>query len=196
MSLSVGVLTGGPGDRVAAALGLLRGVADEIVVALDDRAGEDVEAPLAAVADRVIRYPDADPADRPLAWLHAECRGDWALTIGDDEVPAAALLEALPGLARARDVTHYWLPRRRLYGDLDRWLDARPWRPDYQPRLVLNDRRVLTFPAESRFPVKVLGPARYLDTGLYHLEALLDSREGGPGPADPRRRRCRPRISR
>ena len=177
MSFSVNVMTRGPGDRVAAMLSLFRGVADEILVALDDRAGPEVEAPLAAVADRVIRYPYADPVDRPLAWLHAECRGDWVLTIDDDEVPMQALLDALPALARADDVTHYWLPRRWLFGELDRWLDARPWRPDYQPRLVLNDPRVLSFPTETHVPVKVLGPSRYLDAGFYHLDTLLNSRE-------------------
>ena len=159
-SFSVNVMTRGPGERVAAMLSLFRGVADEILVAVDDRAGPEVEEPLAAVANRVVRYPYADPVDRPLAWLHAECRGDWVLTIDDDEVPMQALLDTLPELAQADDVTHYWLPRRWLYGELDRWLDTRPWRPDYQPRLVLNDPRVLSFPDETHVPVKVLGPSR------------------------------------
>ena len=101
VSFSVNVMTRGPGERVAAMLSLFRGIADEILVALDDRAGPEVEGPLAAVADRVIRYPYADPVDRPLAWLHAECRGDWVLTIDDDEVPMQALLDALPALAQA-----------------------------------------------------------------------------------------------
>ena len=177
MSFSVNVMTRGPGERVAAMLSLFRGIADEILVALDDRAGPEVEAPLAAVADRVVRYPYADPVDRPLAWLHAECRVDWVLTIDDDEVPMQALLDALPVLAQGEDVTHYWLPRRWLFGEPDRWLDARPWRPDYQPRLVLNDRRVLSFSTETHVPVKVLGPSRYLDAGFYHLDTLLNSRE-------------------
>src|SRR6185369_493075 len=72
MSFSVNLMTRGPGERVAAMLSLFRGIADEILVALDDRAGPEVEEPLAAVANRVVRYPYADPVDRPLAWLHAE----------------------------------------------------------------------------------------------------------------------------
>jgi hypothetical protein len=125
----------------------------------------------------VIHYPYAEPVDRPLAWIHSECRGDWVLTVDDDEIPSLALLDGLPALAAATDVTHYWLPRRWLYPTADRYLDARPWRPDYQPRLVLNDRRVLTFLEETHVPVAVLGPSRYLAEGLYHLDTLLNSRE-------------------
>src|SRR5207244_4612445 len=109
------VMTRGPADRVAAMLSLFRVVADEIFVALDDRAEPDVEAALGAVGDRVIRYPYAEPVDRPLAWIHSECRGEWVLTVDDDEVPSRALLDALPELVAADDVTHYWLPRRWLY---------------------------------------------------------------------------------
>jgi hypothetical protein len=136
-----------------------------------------VEAALASVADRLLRYPYEEPVDRPLAWIHARCSGDWVLTVDDDELPSQALLDALPELSAARDVTHYWVPRRWLYPTADRYLDARPWRPDYQPRLVLNDPRFVSFPAETHVPVAAIGPCRYLDTPLYHLDALLNSRE-------------------
>jgi hypothetical protein len=177
VSLSVNCMTRGPADRVAAMLGLFRGVADEVVVAVDDRAGDEVEAALASVATRLLRYPYAEPVDRPLAWIHARCTGEWVLTIDDDEIPAQALLDSLRGLTSARDVTHYWLPRRWLYPTPDSYLDARPWRPDYQPRLVLNDPRLVSFPAETHVPVAAIGPSRYLDTPLYHLDTLLNSRE-------------------
>jgi hypothetical protein len=170
-------MTRGPADRVAAMLGLFRRVADEVVVAVDDRAGEEVEAALASVADRLLRYPYEEPVDRPLAWIHAQCSGDWVLTVDDDELPSQALLDVLPALARARDVTHYWLPRRWLYPTPDRYLAARPWRPDYQPRMVLNDPRFISFPAETHVPVAAIGPCRYLEQPLYHLDALLTSRE-------------------
>ncbi|HZT45933.1 MAG TPA: hypothetical protein VFA24_07100 [Gaiellaceae bacterium] len=177
MRLSVNCMTRGPAARVAAMLALFRGVADEIVVAVDDRAGEEVEAALASVADRLLRYPYAEPVDRPLAWIHAQCAGEWVLTVDDDEIPGRALLDFLPALAEARDVTHYWLPRRWVYPTADRYLDARPWRPDYQPRLVLNDPRMLSFTPETHVPVKAIGPSRYLDAPLYHLDTLLNSRE-------------------
>jgi hypothetical protein len=177
MSLSVNCMTRGPADRVGAMLGLFRPVADEIVVAVDDRAGPEVEAALASVATRLVRYPYEEPVDRPLAWIHARCAGEWVLTVDDDEIPSRGLLDALRALTSARDVTHYWLPRRWLYPTVDRYLDARPWRPDYQPRLVLNDPRVVSFPAETHVPVAAIGPSRYLDTPLYHLDTVLNSRE-------------------
>jgi len=176
-TLSVNVMTRGPGDRVATMLALFRLVADEIVVAVDDRAGPEGEAALGGVAHRLIRYPYAEPVDRPLAWIHAECRGEWVLTVDDDEIPGRVLLDSLPELIRARDVTHYWLPRRWLYPTADRYLDARPWRPDYQPRLVLNDPRMISFPDETHVPLAALGPSRYLAAPLYHADTLLNSTE-------------------
>ena len=175
MSLSVNCMTRGPADRVAAMLALFRPVVDEILVAVDDRAGSEVEAALAGVADRVLRYPYTEPVDRPIAWIHAQCEGDWVLTLDDDEIPSRALLDELRVLTIAEDVTHYWLPRRWLYPTADRYLDARPWRPDYQPRLVLNDPRVVTFPAETHVPVAVAGPGRYLEAPLYHADLVLNS---------------------
>jgi hypothetical protein len=60
--------------------------------------------------------------------------------VDDDEIPSRALLDALPSLVEATDVTHYWLPRRWLFPTADSYLDARPWRPNYQPSLRATTR--------------------------------------------------------
>ena len=73
--------------RVAALLGLLRPVVTELVVALDDRADEETERAAAGIADDVVRFTYREPVDRPLRWLHSRCRGDWILTLDDDEIP-------------------------------------------------------------------------------------------------------------
>ena len=175
-SISVNCMTRGPGAQVAAMLALLRPVVDEIVVAIDDRCSEDLDAALAPVADKLLRYPYADPVDRPLPWLHAQCSGAWVLTIDDDEVPSEGLLAALGDLARTRDCTHYLIPRRWLYPGDDRYLDGPPWRPDYQMRLVQNDRRLLDFPTTTHQPIAVLGPGRLLEHPIYHLDCIQSSR--------------------
>src|SRR5262245_46283091 len=78
-SLGVVCLTAGPGPRVAALLQTLRPVADEILVAVDDRADPSVLGDLGAVADRIVLYPFAEPVDRPLPWLFEQCTCDWML---------------------------------------------------------------------------------------------------------------------
>ena len=150
---------------------------DEIFVAVDDRADTTVLGEIAGVADRVVRYPYAEPVDRPLPWLHAECRGDWVLTVDDDEIPSASLLAVLRELVAADDVTHYWLPRRWLWPDGSRYLDESPWRPDYNPRLVVNDARLLRFPTETHRPIAVLGPSRYVEQPLYHADCIVNPLE-------------------
>jgi hypothetical protein len=172
VTLSVTCMTYRP-ERAAAVLALLRPLAHEIVVALDDRTAPGAEGLLIGVADSVVRYPYAEPVERPWAWLHAQCAGDWVLSIDDDEIPSRALIAAIPELVDARDVTHYWLPCLWLYPTADRYLAARPWSPDYHVRLVLNDPCVRSFPGRMHVPIAVLGPGRYLDEGFYHADLLL-----------------------
>jgi hypothetical protein len=177
VTLSVNCMTRGPADRVVAMLALFRPVADEIFVAIDDRAEPALDAALASVADTLVRYPYAEPVDRPLAWIHAQCRGDWVLTVDDDEIPSRALLDALPELVESQSCTHYWVLRRWLYPTGERYLDAQPWSEDYVLRLVRNDPHVISFPDETHVPVAAIGPARYLDQPLYHADCVLNSTE-------------------
>src|SRR5262245_2208155 len=166
-------MTAGPGARVTAILEALRPVADEIIVALDARADDDVCADVATVADRVVRYPFAEPVDRPLPWLFRQCRGEWALTLDDDEIPSLALLDALPTLCADAEVTHYWLPRRWLFPDVSTYLDDSPWRPDYQLRLVRTDPRLVRFSPEFHRPIVAAGPGGYPQLPVWHADPLL-----------------------
>ena len=175
--LSVCCITRGPSRRVAHQLGLLRDVAAEIVVAIDDRVDPELLAPLVEVADEVVLYPYEDPVDRPVGWVHSLCRGDWILWVDDDELPSTRLLAELESLLRAPDVTHYWLTRRWLYRDARTMLDDAPWFPDYQLRLVRNDPSLLWFPGITHWPIEAVGPHRYVEAPLYHTDLLLNPLE-------------------
>jgi len=175
VALSICCATAIP-SRAVAVLAPLRQIADEIVVAVDGSGGEQDLTPLGAVADRVFQIELDTFLESALTWLHAECSADWILRVDDDEVLSANLLEQLPELTRARDVVQYWLARRWLYPDPDHWLDEWPWFPDFQGRLVRNDAQ-LWFTGLCHSSVALALPARYLDSGLYHLVHLLTSRQ-------------------
>jgi hypothetical protein len=169
--LSVCCVLGRRPERTAALLSLLRPVADEIVVAVDDRLEPDRLGTIAEVADAMVAYPFADPPERPLAWLHSLCHGDWIFRIDDDEVPSAALIEAL----RQPDerLTHAWVPRRWLWNG--GWLADDPWLPDWQLRLVRPG--AARFPGQIHVPVHASGPHAYLEQApLYHLDLVANDR--------------------
>ena len=146
----------------------------EIVVAVDDRVDRELLEPLVALADEVVLYPYEDPVDRPVGWVHALCRRDWILWLDDDEIPSQRLLGELDALVAARDVTHYWLTRRWLYGGPRTMLDQSPWNPDYQLRLVRNDPALLWFPGVTHWPIEAVGPHRYVEAPIYHTDLLLN----------------------
>jgi hypothetical protein len=156
-------------------LELLRPLAAEVVVALDDRAEADAPG-LAAVTDELFLFHHREPGDSLQPWLHAQCRGHWILNLDDDEVPSAGLLARLPELLAA-DVTQWWLPRRWLVGDVETFLDQAPWIPDYQLRLYRNDPATLRFSDEFHRPVVVSGAAGFAREPLWHLDCVLSSFE-------------------
>ena len=148
--LSVTCLSGDL-PRLAALLRILRPVADEIVVAIDDRADPRLLGAATEHADRAFLVPYADPVERTLQWLHEQTTGDWVFRIDDDEVPSRALLAALA--APPEDVTHCFVSRRCLWRD--GWLDVYPWQPEWQLRLARRD--ALAFPGVIHEPSRPRG---------------------------------------
>lgn len=171
MSLSVLCPTRDPGPRVRALLELVRDVADEVVVAIDSTAGEGEAGEYAAVADRVVRF-ERGPRHSALAWLHAECRGDWILVLAGDEVCSPELVAALPELTRSRDALQYAFSLRWLWPGPDQWLSGAPWHPDFHIRLVRNDG-TLRFRGRVHELAVPAWPRRYLDLPLWHLSLLV-----------------------
>jgi hypothetical protein len=171
--LSVLCATRDPGERVRAILAAFAPVAHEIVVAADSRVCEADLAHYAQVADRLLRFEHAGP-DRSLAFLHAQCTGEWILMVAGDEAPSPRLLSRLAELPDQGDVQQYLIPMRWLYPDAGHWLEELPWCPDYHNRLVRNDAS-LWFPGNIHSGAALAHPARYLEEPLYHLDCALTS---------------------
>lgn len=168
--LSVCCLSGDP-RRLAGLLPLLRPVAGEVVVAVDDRADLRLLAAVGSLVDRLFVVPYADPPERSFQWLHEQTTGDWVFRIDDDEAPSQALLGLLA--APPADVANVLVPRRWLWQD--GWLDRYPWRPDWQLRLARRD--AVAFPGLMHVPVRGEGAARYVEAPLYHFDLLRSDRD-------------------
>ena len=163
MRLSACLLAGGAPERVAAALAPLRPVLSEVVVGLTGELLAEHLDGYRRIADRVAEVGPADEGAG--ARLHSVCTGDWILHLDEDEVPSAELVGRLPALIGDPRVGGYALPRAWLFPDGSSWLDEVPWWPDFQLRLVRNER--LLAPPDSA------GPVVAIEAPLYHLGCLL-----------------------
>ena len=177
MSLSVCLLTNEPAPRVANLLAPIRALADEIVVAADERVDEETLAGYAALADRLVAIEFHGPSlEAHLAWLHAQCKGDWILRLDGDEVLSASLIRSLPRLLSRPEVRQYWIRRHWLFRDRQTRLDDVPWATDHNNRLVRNDG-TLRFSGLLHTGAEPAGPSAYVEEPIYHLELLLNSEE-------------------
>ena len=171
MSLSVCLIASAPAARVAALLEPVRELADEIVIAADASCEDETLAGYATLADRFFRL-EFRFLERHLAWLHAQCSGDWVLRLDDDEVLGTGFVARLPGLLAARGVLQFWVPRAWLFPDAGSVLDDPPWNVDFNNRLVRNDG-ALRFPGHLHSGPDPVEPCEYLEDPIYHLELLL-----------------------
>jgi hypothetical protein len=178
-SLSVCMTAGRDPARVRAILALLRPVADEIVLAADDRVADDIHAACADLVDRRLSYTFEWSPSRYIGWILHQCSGDWILRLDDDELPGEDLLAALPRLTADRRHSCVHLPRRHLHLDLGRYLRSHPWFPDYQARLLRNVPGLWRFDGRAHRDVEVLGEhLRAPASPLYHLRYVITAEDG------------------
>jgi FkbM family methyltransferase len=177
-TLSLCMTAGREPAQVRAILELVRPVADEIVLAVDDRVADAVHSACADLVDRPLAYAFEWPPARYIAWIHHQCSADWILRLDDDELPSTSLLEVLPELLENRRHSCLPLPRRHLYPDVDHYLSSHPWFPDYQARLVRNLPGLWRLDGRAHHGIEVLGEQRRIPNApLYHLHYAVSSEE-------------------
>jgi inositol phosphorylceramide mannosyltransferase catalytic subunit len=175
MSLSVCLMTADPPSRVAAILAPLRPYAEEIVIAADARVDDTTLAGYDAVADRLSRIEFSFP-ERHMAWLYAQCHGDWILHLDGDEVPSQAFLRRLPRMLASREVQQFWIPTAWLFSDREHFLACPPWSTGFVPRLARNDG-TLRFSGLIHDHAQPVSPREYVEEPFYHLELLISSEQ-------------------
>jgi hypothetical protein len=174
-TLSFCITTRGPAARARALLELVRPHVDEVVLAVDRNGGEETLEACADLADRRLVYELERSPVWLVGWILHQCRGDWILRLDDDEVPSAALLEALPDLTADRYPTVIQLDRRWLYETPDRYITTFPWSLEHQPRLLRNVPSLWRFEGRVHMSGRWLGEVRATDLAIYHLLLLSSS---------------------
>jgi hypothetical protein len=175
VSLSICLITADPAERIATILEPLRPYADEVLIAADSRVDDETLAGYGALADRSFRIEHV-LAERHLAWMFAQCSGDWILRLDGDEFPSAAFVRRLPELLSSREVQQFWIRRAWLYPDPDRVLDRAPWSEDFVNRLMRNDE-TLRVCGRQHMDAEPVTPREFIQERIYHLDLLMASHE-------------------
>ena len=134
MQLSAAIIARDEARHIAGCINSLVGLADEVVVLLDDRTRDDTVAVGVALGARVISAPwRGFPAQRN----HAldVCRAPWVLFIDADErVEPDLATEIRQVIARPSAADGYWIPRHNIF--FGQTLRGGGWYPDPQLRLL------------------------------------------------------------
>lgn len=134
MQLSAAIIARDEARHIGGCIDSLAGLADEVLVLLDDRTRDETAAICAARGARVVAEPwRGFPAQRNRAL--DLCRAPWVLFIDADERVepelAADIRAAIAGPA-PRD--GYWIPRHNVF--FGQTLRGGGWYPDHQLRLL------------------------------------------------------------
>jgi hypothetical protein len=149
-------------------------VADEIVIGVDESSVDDTFDLVRGRADVVFRFEHVGPPVRARLLVLEQARGEWVLSLDEDEGLDAAFGPLLPELLSHPLYTHYWLPRKWIVDrDPPTYMHAAPWFPDWQLRLFRNDLRRVWHPGIVHSGYRVMGPGCREDrTAILHYEPV------------------------
>lgn len=155
------------------------GIADQIVIGVDDASTDDTFGIARRRADVVFRFEHTGPPMRARMLVLDHARTDWVLSIDEDEGLDAAFAQVLPELLADSRYSHYWFPRKWLVASRPlTYLHCAPWFPDWKLRLFRNDRRRVWHTGILHSGFQVVGAARHENrTAILHYEPLVLSEE-------------------
>jgi hypothetical protein len=168
-------------ERLPSVLANVALFADEIVVGVDDSSTDETLAFARSHADVVFRFEHSGLFDGARMHFFEVASGDWILSLDDDEAMDGTFVDIVAELLAGDAYTHYYFPRKWVvHRDASKLQYARamPWFPDWQPRMVRNDRRLVFHPASAHSGFRVVGsPCYETRTSILHFEHVLLTEE-------------------
>ncbi len=168
-SLSICCVTDQSPEQTRAVLAGVRAVADEVVIGVDPSRAAELRA-FQRLADRTF-ITESGPLERNIAAIHDACSHPWVFRLDTDEIASPALVRRLPELIAHPTARQFAFTRRWLTPDAGRWIDERPWWPDWQVRLVRRETAV--FLPEVHVPVELDAPRLFSTDPIYHATVAL-----------------------
>lgn len=186
MSLTLLMLTINGSQKLARVLPALAGIADELVIGIDDSTTDNTLSVARDFTDRIFAVPHAAfrAGGQPdhvvqLKYMLPYCQGDWVLKIDHDETlsPHWHDREYVNALLSDRSATRVWIPRRWVVPPGDRYISSRHWQPDYQLRLFRNVPSLIRFNTKAHDPPVIAGEARFpADCWIEHWDYVWHDR--------------------
>jgi hypothetical protein len=170
-TLSVCCIANSTGPFLRAALSPLREIADEVVIAVGGPVPEEDLRYYGEIADQLFSI-EFEFIERHLAWLHAQCRGDWILRLDGDEIPTSEMIAEVLTSRDDRRLSSVLFARRNLFPTVESYIVQEPWYPDFQVRMVRNDGS-LRFAGLMHSATERTLPARMVEAPMYHLPFIL-----------------------
>ncbi|MFO7169022.1 MAG: glycosyltransferase family 2 protein [Chloroflexota bacterium] len=171
--LSVAIIARDEERHIGAALDSVAGLADEVVVLLDDRTRDRTAALCRERGARVLVEPWRGFGAQRNRALEL-CRGEWVLFLDGDERVTDALRDEIAQIVGAERAPHepqelagYWIPRYNLF--FGRALRGGGWYPDHQLRLLRRGRARYDELRMVHEFAELDGPAGTLSGHLLHL---------------------------
>ena len=176
MRLSFAMITRNSAGWVEPLLWQMQKLANELVVWIDEETRDRTAKLCLEYGARVKNCRVTQGTIEPLLTeLYESCSGDWVLRLDDDELMEDMTRKDLDAMMRNDPITHYWLPRRYLWGDSQHYLLGPPWYPDYQMRLAR--RELVSNPGRLHCHDECGGPGAYTAYHILHRAYLLHSAE-------------------
>lgn len=173
--LSVAIIAKDEERHIAAALDSVAGLADEVVVLLDDRTADATAAICRGRGARVFVEPWRGFGGQRTRAL-ALCRGAWVLFLDADERVTDELRAEIRAVGRLGEaqaergqsaIAGYWIPRHNIF--FGRVLRGGGWYPDHQLRLLRRGHARYDERRQVHEFAELDGPTGTLQGHLLHL---------------------------
>jgi Glycosyl transferase family 2 len=157
----------------------LAGVADQVVVGVDEASRDDTFDVACRLADVVFHFEHVGPPVRARLLPLRHATGDWVLALDEDEGLDSAAAPLLHELLSDGRYSHYWLSRKWIVGEEPLvYLHGAPWFPDWQLRLFRNDPRRVWHSGRVHTGYLVAGPGCWEErTAILHYERMRLTRQ-------------------